>query len=178
MTLFHESYREQSRQLQIALAILWCHTMICAQLQVEWTNKHVRLFALLWSFTFSRATIGRLCTIPSCYWSNYFGCFRQYKNPGQDVSRINGTYGHHIYRLYKGFSAVHCYCAKKLSLILVHRDLTKLRYNKLSSLRCTMNLLFTLRLLHFVIMRLFMLNTTPAKTLAIWAVSGLLNASD
>ncbi len=39
--------------------------------------------------TFLRATIGRLCTIPACYWSNYFGCFRQYKNPGQDVSRIN-----------------------------------------------------------------------------------------
>ncbi len=24
------------------------------------------------------AMIGRLCTIPACYWSNYFGCFRQY----------------------------------------------------------------------------------------------------
>lgn len=66
--------------------------MIGAQLQVERTNKHMRIFASLWSF--SCAMIGRLCKIPSCYWSNYFGCFRQYKNPGQDVSRINGTYGH------------------------------------------------------------------------------------
>ncbi len=41
--------------------------------------------------------IGRLYTIPACNWSNCFGCFRQYKNPGQDMSHVNGTYGHHTY---------------------------------------------------------------------------------
>ncbi len=51
MTLFHESYLQRS----IALVVLWCHTMIGAQLQDQ------------------------LCTIPACYWSNYFGCFKQYK---------------------------------------------------------------------------------------------------
>ncbi len=40
-------------------------------------------------------------TIPAYYWSNYFGCFRQYKNPAQDVTHINDTYGHPKYKASK-----------------------------------------------------------------------------
>ncbi len=44
--------------------------------------KHMHIFALLWLFsvdlTFSRAAPQLVCSIAACYWSNYFGCFRQY----------------------------------------------------------------------------------------------------
>ncbi len=103
MTLFHESYREQSRRLlmlQITLAVLWCHTMIGARLQFEQTKNTCVYSHRLIVLTFSRATIGRVGTIPACDGSNYFRCFKQYKNPDQDVSCINGTYGHPFYLVY------------------------------------------------------------------------------
>ncbi len=47
-----------------------------AMLPVKWTNKHVRIFASLGScrshLLTCSATIGQLCTIPACYWSNYW----------------------------------------------------------------------------------------------------------
>lgn len=65
--------------------------------------------------TFSRATIGRLCIMLLLnYWLNYFliitsnsayenrktkpklGYFRQYRNPGKDLSSKNGPYGHPV----------------------------------------------------------------------------------
>ncbi len=98
MTLFHESYREQSRRL-LMLSNLSHSTLVsyndrctASSRMNEQTRAHICIAFIV--LTFSRATIGRICKIPACYWSNYFGCFRQYKNPGQDVSRINGTYGH------------------------------------------------------------------------------------
>ncbi len=78
-----------------------------------WRSLHVlyvdlHAFALLWPFsvdpTFSNATIGRLCTMPALYWSNYFsvnsfskyknkakpGHFSKFRNPDQDLSRKKG----------------------------------------------------------------------------------------
>lgn len=97
------SYRAiQSRadgSLQIAFVVLRCLTIIVAQLQGERTNKQtsVGICMALIVLTISHTMIGHLCTIPAWYWSKYFGCFRQYKNPGPDLSRINGTYGHPIH---------------------------------------------------------------------------------
>ncbi len=50
-----QSRADGSLCFQIALAVLQCHTMISAQLQVERTNKHVRVFASLLSFSPSYA---------------------------------------------------------------------------------------------------------------------------
>ncbi len=39
---------------------------------------YVQIFAFLWPFSdpaFSQTTIGRLCIMPACYWSNYFSVF-------------------------------------------------------------------------------------------------------
>ncbi len=54
-TRARESRADGSLCFRIALAVLWCHTMIGAQLHVERTNKHVCIFALLWSFSPSHA---------------------------------------------------------------------------------------------------------------------------
>ncbi len=103
MTLFDESYKEQSRRLLMlsnrSRGTLVSYNDRCAASSRKNEQTRVRICIALIVLTFSRTTIGRLCTIPACYWSNYFGCFRQYKNPGQDVSRINGTYGHPIHTI-------------------------------------------------------------------------------
>ncbi len=63
-------------QRLLLLAVLWCHTAIglCSGAS-SWTNTSnmcMYLCISLWPFsidpTFSRSTIGRLCTMPACYW--------------------------------------------------------------------------------------------------------------
>ncbi len=53
------------------------------------------------SHLLTHTIIGPLCTMPACYWSNYFSftTFSKYENkaktnPGKDGSGKNGTYGH------------------------------------------------------------------------------------
>ncbi len=100
---------------------------VCAAvLQVKW--PHVHVFALLWPFsidpTLSRSMIGRLCTMPACYlliitFSKYDNReTAKYRNPGQDVSRKNGPYGHPI-RCFQCTAAV--YLSKTDILIAFQR---------------------------------------------------------
>ncbi len=112
-----ESRADGSLWFRIALAPTLVSFLIGAQRRFksnERTNKQVCIFASLWSFsvdlTFSRAAprLVDLHTIPACYWSKYFGCFRQYWSPGQDVSRMNGTYGHPIYNELSFYSKTCC----------------------------------------------------------------------
>ncbi len=58
----------------------------------EQTRAHICIALIV--LTFLSTTIGWLCKIPACYWSNYSGCFSQYRNPGKGASHINGTNGH------------------------------------------------------------------------------------
>ncbi len=99
---------------RIALTVLWCHTTIglhsVASSQMgEWTPLICTYICIALTAR-SRSMIGRLCTMLARYWSNLFliitsgkyenrktkpkpGYFRQYRNPGQDISRKNGTFG-------------------------------------------------------------------------------------
>ncbi len=77
----------------------WCHNDRCAASSRTNEQKRARICIALIVLTFSRTMIGRLCTIPACYWSNYFGYFRQYRNPGKGASRKNGPYGHPIQKV-------------------------------------------------------------------------------
>lgn len=117
---FTRAIESRADGFRIALVVLWCHTIIGVQIRFklnERTNTpNACVFALISSFsvdlTFSCATIGRLCTIAACYWSNFFGCFRRYKNHGQDMSHINGIYGHPMdCKYWFSLSVDHCWAS-------------------------------------------------------------------
>lgn len=103
---YTNSWLIQSLGSRMAL-LLWCHTKFdfC-----NWINKHLICACVCIAMAFTnisrslRVTIGHFCTMPACYWSNYFLNVNslswkpenklKYINPVQDESCKNGTYVH------------------------------------------------------------------------------------